>query len=291
MAKRGLMHRITLPTVAYVLTVVCLLFTLLQYSFTREAASASTGENQSIAPRVHLLTCVTDEDGTVIKNRHYAILRPDDLQPTDWALTATRFKDIGGSLVIRNICEDLKWDSKMFGITKLEAMWLYVRSLPPSANNDLLISTDGEDIIFNGDGVTANDIMTRFQHADRGFGVLFMSEPWCWIGRPCTREDMKSLYPESLIIKAAFKRAPCPRFLNTGAYGGTPVALKRLLPLWLERFRQLYTAGGFWDDQGAMAHLHRQLPHLAAIDHQNELFAAAATARLGVDNGHPPCVG
>lgn len=173
--------------------------------------------------RLHILTCVTDEKGT-------KAWKADHLFHI-WNNSASAFKILPGKegrLIVRNVCDGIPW---LGMATKSREYEKYLRGIletPGYSSSDLIMITDGLDVLFNSRGRSVDEVIEKYRLAVAEKEILLSSEMWCWIGMPCAPDHEEFLYGSK---SWEAKRTACPRYLNAGAYIGTVAGLHRLVSL------------------------------------------------------------
>ena len=85
-----------------------------------------------------------------------------------------------------------------------------------------------DDVLVNFDGFSET-ILHRFDAVRGNASIVLGVEPFCWLSRECTLEEMAQLYP------AATNFSRCPAFINSGVYIGEATPLLGLLAKWVQR--------------------------------------------------------
>ena len=151
---------------------------------------------------------------------------------------------VQGGIKVQNICEKVRWKGFM---TKPKTTIDFIQNTILKSKNEnqnnrsnkttagrnqqppeqpeeehIIMFTDA-DVYFNPYAMDLTELFDRYDHARQGKNILVSAEPACWIGRYCTKADLKRFYPN------APKRSSCPQFINSGQYMGRAQDLIYLL--------------------------------------------------------------
>ena len=222
----------------------------------------------------HIITCISDKEGSDLKMDNIVVTNDLYSYKVKWIQTLKPWQN-NPIIRISNICgKNVPW--KGF-LTKPTQILKYLENVSP---NDLVMFTDGTDVLFNIVGVPHNEIIKRFKSSNAP--ILTMAEPWCWLSHACTRQEMELYYPDTMT-----KESDCPRFLNSGSYIGYAFAIQFMLKEQIRMNNQIP-----FDDQGTMAMVRHEYPWLISLDEKQDIFSTITSANISlVARGMPACSG
>lgn len=225
---------------------------------------------------LHILTCISNEEGTRVELDSLRVYSSKYSYSVQWVQSLEPWRHYP-EVHIKNVCgEGVPW--KGFR-TKPTNVLKYVRHLP---SNDVVLFTDGTDVVFNVNDITPEILIARFKSFNTH--IVTMAEPHCWVGRKCSRAEMEKFYPEAVSEKSA-----CPAFLNSGAYIGYATAIKTSLEIQQRIFDNPKMLNS---DQRAMTIVRHRHPWLITLDTNQQIFASITSANLSiVDERMSPCSG
>lgn len=115
-----------------------------------------------------------------------------------------------------------------------------------SQNYALMLDSD---IWWNANSLTK--LWQVYDNERRGKHLLVSSQDYCWVGRPCNRDDFDTFYPDA----SKDEMDPYSMFYNAGAYMGPFTHMSKLFE-WMiankDSYRSVVPKGGPYDDQYAI---------------------------------------
>ena len=234
------------------------------------------------ADQLHIVTCLSNEKGSDINMNKVVMERGNwgseeyYTYKVKWLETLVPWQKYS-DVHISNICgKNVPWEGFK---TKPKKLLEYVNSID---NNDIVLFTDATDVVFNIFDKTPEELIRRFKSFHSP--IVTMAEPWCWVGRPCTKKDMEIYYSDALIEKSS-----CPYFLNSGAYIGYASAVR----FSLNRINEIMDIHRLKSDQAAMTMARHNYPWLISIDRRQKIFSGITSANLTDITSYvlSPCIG
>lgn len=220
-------------------------------------------------PLLHVVGCHADHKGSRLP------------LPPRWL---SGFRASGA--LITNACEGVAWPGHPPTdyhphptLAKPRAMLQLLRRLVAEGDGASVVLFAEDDVIINfadmahrhpdetiaHGNALASAVLERFEEVRGKRSVVFGVEPFCWLSRACTGEEIQELYPRAA---AAYSR--CPAFVNVGLYIGHALPLLELLAAWVER-----TEPG---DQERLVKAWRAGSYAVQLDWSEGLFATAMSA-------------
>eukprot|EP00397_Hematodinium_sp_SG-2012_P037571 GEMP01040740.1.p1 GENE.GEMP01040740.1~~GEMP01040740.1.p1 ORF type:complete len:377 (-),score=76.97 GEMP01040740.1:585-1715(-) len=216
----------------------------------------------------HIATCYVNGQG-------------DD--PEIWATSARAVKGTATlSLNVVNVCKGWKYRGFM---TKFHAMAEYLSTIAHDAPNDLIVFTDGSDVVINGRGLTTHDFEQRFDNSRGSAPILFLAEPFCWMGWDCSQRDVAHWYPEVAGLRP--KPSRCDYFLNSGGIAGSAQSLLEFYSVAISFSKNVTMQSADNDlakvkndDQGLAAYVRKLYPSWVALDYRGFLFSSFCNGNM-----------
>ena len=209
---------------------------------------------------IHILNCHTDPKGSK--------LAPNRV----WKYSSEIWKDHDNVHIV-DLCAGVPWIGYK---TKPIELQKYIKKLVAAGRtNDLVMFTDGDDVMFNFRGSSPTELRARFDAARDGHPVLTMGDHWCWVGTHCDKDIMSFFYPAEVDMR----KSTCPRFINSGSLMGKLKAMETVLHMWVTDMHM-----GEEDDQRGLIAVDALRPGLIKIDYHQKVFASWASGHFGRQN-------
>ena len=142
-------------------------------------------------------------------------------------------------------------------INELISKYTYV-----NAKNLYILMLDS-DVIFSVPNLQS--LWSIYDRARMGKDIVVLSEMVCWVGRPCTAEDIKRYYKNILHIPTI---SP---FISSGVIMGNIIQVKHMLEYILLHNSTYWRKGGGFSDQHATTDYYSKHRDLVAIDYYQQL--------------------
>jgi hypothetical protein len=181
------------------------------------------------------------------------------------------------SVEILNICRKAVWE----GVgTKPKQYLMFLRHMISQmrrrgiSENDIHVMLADSDTFWSTDSVSS--VFRKYDCVRQNKSLVMSTESSCWVGRICTKEDIKHYYGHA-------SSPSYSSFINSGLSMGSPSALVHLLEYVVSSNASLIN--GLLEDQRGYASYFAAYPSLVALDYHQELFGSLALAvKVNDDN-------
>lgn len=206
---------------------------------------------------------------------HFLICATVEQSAAAWHASAAEVRETGTlKTKVANACQGRKWQGFL---TKVNALKEYATDVARDSPTDLIVFTDGSDVVVNARGLFSEEFESRFDAARGNSAVLFQAEPFCYLGWDCSESDIRHWYPE-VPRKNLTNATQCSYFLNSGGIFGRAESLSYLVTMAVNMSNDQDAHPDLKlvakDDQGLYAYIRMQQPSLVALDYRGLLFSS-----------------